>query len=62
MVYIDDILLAGADIAEMTTLKQFLDDQFKIKDGGWSTIFWASKSLLTLMVMSCINTSILQIY
>lgn len=39
MVYVDDILLAGSNIPEMTTLKSFLDAQFKIKDLGWVHYF-----------------------
>ncbi|XP_060203095.1 uncharacterized mitochondrial protein AtMg00810-like [Lycium barbarum] len=34
VVYVDNILLAGSDIAEMTSVKAFLDAQFRIKDLG----------------------------
>lgn len=39
VVYLDDILLAGSDIPEMTALKTFLDSSFKINDLGFVHYF-----------------------
>lgn len=40
LVYVDDILVTCTDVDEITTLKQFLDDQFSIKNFGHLNITW----------------------
>lgn len=34
MVYVDDLVLAGNDMTEITQVKHYLDQQFNIKDLG----------------------------
>lgn len=38
-VYVDDIILTGADSNEIFELKPFLDEQFNIKDSGCLNYF-----------------------
>nr|XP_016510729.1 PREDICTED: uncharacterized mitochondrial protein AtMg00810-like [Nicotiana tabacum] len=63
VVYVDDILLAGDDVAELDSLKLFLDNQFKIKDLG--TIYYflgleiSSHSQGYLMTQSKYTTDLL---
>lgn len=45
VVYVNDVILTGTDLEEITYLKTFLHDQFKIKDLGKQHYFLGLKIL-----------------
>lgn len=62
LVYVDDIVVTGNDIAEQVILKQNLAKEFEIKELGVLKYSWALRLHTQKMVYSCHKESILWTY
>lgn len=58
VVYVDAIILTGTDLTEISALKSFLHDRFKIKDLGLFNYFLGIEVLYTPSGVCCIKRSL----
>ena len=56
-IYVDDILVMGSNIDDITTLKQDIHSTLVLKTWVISIVFWVLRSLLCLVVFPCLSGS-----
>lgn len=58
VVYMDDIIMTGTNSNEISALKSFFDEQFKIKDLGCLNYFFGVEVCIPGMEFCCIIRSL----